>query len=95
MCSWCGQEQEQQEQEQQKQQQHTKKLDQNWGEMFECLLQYKEEQRKKQTIGLSDKEREEWKWDGNVPTMYKVRCDIPRTPCKCYMVNFKFILFIL
>jgi len=68
---------------------------QKWGEMFECLLQYKEEQRKKQTIGLSDKEREEWKWDGNVPTMYKVRCDIPRTPCKCYMVNFKFILFIL
>ena len=47
--------------------------------MFECLLQYKEEQRKKQTIGLSDKEREEWKWDGNVPYEYKVRCDIPRT----------------
>ena len=63
-------------QEQQNQQQ--KKLDQNWGEMFECLLQYIEEQRKKQTIGLSDKEREEWKWDGNVPTMYKVRCDILR-----------------
>jgi len=46
---------------------------QKWGEMFECLLQYKEEQRKKQTIGLSDKEREEWKWDGNVPTMYKTK----------------------
>ena len=68
---------------------------QQWDENFERLLQYKEELRKKQTIGLSDKEREEWKWDGNVPHEYKVRCDIPRTHCKCHMVNFKFILFIL
>ena len=50
------QEQEQQKQDQQKQQQNTKKWDQNWGEMFECLLHYKDEQRK---------------WDGKVPARYK------------------------
>ena len=65
-----------------------------WGEMLEYLVQYKEGQQKKETVGLSAKKRKKWKWDGNVPFKYKVRYN-PRTHCKCHMVNFKFIPFIL
>lgn len=46
---------------------------QKWDDMFDCLLKFVEERREKELKGKSDKEKETWEWDGNVPTTYKVR----------------------
>ena len=44
--------------------------------MFKCLEAYVEEQKKKETEGMSaeqaKKHLKKWEWSGNVPTMYKV-----------------------
>lgn len=45
---------------------------QKWDEMFDCLVQFVEAQKAKACEGLSEKEKAEWEWDGNVPTTYKV-----------------------
>ena len=50
---------------------------QKWDDMLECLIQFKEERRAEELKGASAKEKEEWVWDGNVPTTYKVGCYIP------------------
>lgn len=44
---------------------------QKWEEMFECLVNYVQEQKQKETEGMSEEEVEKWEWSGNVPTMYK------------------------
>jgi len=44
---------------------------QKWEEMFECLVSYVQEQKQKDTEGMSEDELEKWEWSGNVPTMYK------------------------
>ena len=51
---------------------NSKAANQKWDEMFECLVQFAEEQKAKACEGLSEKEKAEWEWDGNVPTTYKV-----------------------
>jgi hypothetical protein len=45
---------------------------QKWDDMYECLVQFAKEKKEEALKGLSDKEKEEWEWDGNVPTTYKV-----------------------
>jgi hypothetical protein len=44
---------------------------QKWEEMFECLVNYVQEQRQNDTEGMSEEDAEKWEWSGNVPTMYK------------------------
>jgi Helicase associated domain. len=44
---------------------------QKWEEMFDCLVNYVQEQKQKETEGMSEEEVEKWEWSGNVPTMYK------------------------
>eukprot|EP00559_Dactyliosolen_fragilissimus_P002081 CAMPEP_0184868146 /NCGR_PEP_ID=MMETSP0580-20130426/29324_1 /TAXON_ID=1118495 /ORGANISM="Dactyliosolen fragilissimus" /LENGTH=1157 /DNA_ID=CAMNT_0027368839 /DNA_START=724 /DNA_END=4197 /DNA_ORIENTATION=+ len=46
---------------------------QKWDEMLDELMKYKEEQREKQINSLSEEEKKEWVWDGNVPTMFKTK----------------------
>jgi len=46
---------------------------QKWEQMFECLLQFADDRKLEETKGASDKEKEEWVWDGNVPTSYKTK----------------------
>ena len=45
---------------------------QKWDDMLQCLLQYITQQREKETKEMSEGEKKEWTWDGNVPTTYKV-----------------------
>ena len=44
---------------------------QKWDSMYDALLVYVEDRRQEETTGLSDDEKKEWAWDGNVPTTYK------------------------
>lgn len=44
---------------------------QKWDSMFEALLGYIEERRQEETVDFSEEERNEWSWDGNVPTTHK------------------------
>jgi hypothetical protein len=46
---------------------------QKWDEMYECLLRFVEERRKVETKGMTEKEKKDWGWDGNVPTTYKAK----------------------
>jgi len=49
--------------------------EQKWEEMFQCLVQYVEEQKEKEIRGMAKEAASEhlvtWEWSGNVPTMYK------------------------
>jgi Helicase associated domain len=45
---------------------------QKWDEMFECLLEFVEDQ-KVDTTGMTEKEKKELEWDGNVPTTFKTK----------------------
>jgi len=44
---------------------------QQWDDMFQCLLNFIEETHKKKTENMNDEEKAAWVWDGNVPTNYK------------------------
>lgn len=44
---------------------------QKWDAMFDCLLNFIDEMKKEETDGLSEQEKKEWSWDGNVPTTFK------------------------
>jgi Helicase associated domain len=44
---------------------------QKWDSMLECLVEYANLRRAEETANLSEKDRETWIWDGNVPTNYK------------------------
>ena len=46
---------------------------QKWDSMFECLVEFIADRRTEETQGLSEKERNEWIWDGNVPTTFKTK----------------------
>jgi hypothetical protein len=46
---------------------------QKWESMFDCLLEFIEERREVETRGLSQSEKDDWIWDGNVPTTYKTK----------------------
>jgi hypothetical protein len=46
---------------------------QKWEDMFEALLQYKNEVTETETASMTEDEKNEWVWSGNVPTHYKVR----------------------
>jgi hypothetical protein len=45
---------------------------QKWDDMFMALLEYKKIVTETETISLSEQEKNEWVWSGNVPTTYKV-----------------------
>ncbi len=46
---------------------------QKWESMFDCLLKFIEQRRKDGTAGMTEAQRAEWAWDGNVPTTYKTK----------------------
>jgi hypothetical protein len=48
--------------------------------MFECLVQFVKDRKAEELKGASDKEKEEWEWDGNVPTTYKVSSHVGADP---------------
>ena len=50
----------------------NKASSQKWDEMYECLVEFVE-QRKVDTRGMTEKERKEVEWDGNVPTTYRTK----------------------
>jgi hypothetical protein len=50
----------------------NKASSQKWDEMYECLLEFVEQQ-KVDTRGMSEKEKKEVEWDGNVPTTYRTK----------------------
>ena len=50
----------------------SKVVSQKWDEMFDCLIEFIENRRETDTKGLSEKEKNGWVWDGNVPTTCKV-----------------------
>ena len=56
----------------------SKAASQKWDEMFDCLIEFIENRRETDTKGLSEKEKNGWVWDGNVPTTYKVRVCVSR-----------------
>ena len=53
---------------------------QKWDDMFECLVQFIKDCKAEELKGASDKEKEEWEWDGNVPTTYKVSSHVGADP---------------
>lgn len=44
---------------------------QKWDSMFDCLLQFVQDRRTEETKDMTDEEKKDWVWDGNVPTTYK------------------------
>ena len=50
----------------------NKASSQKWDEMYECLLEFVEDN-VVDTRGMSEKERKEVEWDGNVPTTYRTK----------------------
>lgn len=50
----------------------SKASSQKWDEMYECLVEFVESRRQAENKGASEKAKDEWEWDGNVPTTYKV-----------------------
>ena len=46
---------------------------QKWESMFECLVKFIEERKNEGTVGMTDEEKKEWIWDGNVPTTFKAK----------------------
>jgi len=43
---------------------------QKWDDMFDCLVAFIEEQKKKEQKAAAEN-KQKWEWDGNVPTTYK------------------------
>ena len=39
--------------------------------MYDCLLAFVEDRRKEETVDMTEAEKKEWIWDGNVPTTFK------------------------
>jgi hypothetical protein len=58
----------------------SKASSQKWDDMFECLVQFVKDRKAAELKGASDKEKEEWEWDGNVPTLYKVSSHVGADP---------------
>lgn len=58
----------------------SRAANQKWDEMFECLVKYAEMKTAEGKKYLSGQEKEEYGWDGNVPTTYKVW----QHDCSCY-----------
>lgn len=58
----------------------SKASSQKWDDMFECLVQFVKDRKAEELKGASDKEKEEWEWDGNVPTLYKVSSHVDADP---------------
>ena len=50
----------------------NKASSQKWDEMYECLVEFVEDQ-KVDTRGMTERERKEIEWDGNVPTTYRTK----------------------
>jgi hypothetical protein len=46
---------------------------QKWDDMLQCLEEFIVERRKEETKDMTEEEKKEWEWEGNVPTTYKVR----------------------
>ena len=46
---------------------------QKWESMFDCLLKFIELRKTEGTDGMTDAQKEEWAWDGNVPTTFKTK----------------------
>eukprot|EP00533_Pseudo-nitzschia_delicatissima_P009699 CAMPEP_0116078032 /NCGR_PEP_ID=MMETSP0327-20121206/385_1 /TAXON_ID=44447 /ORGANISM="Pseudo-nitzschia delicatissima, Strain B596" /LENGTH=1264 /DNA_ID=CAMNT_0003568549 /DNA_START=103 /DNA_END=3898 /DNA_ORIENTATION=- len=46
---------------------------QKWESMFDCLLKFIEQRKKDGTSGMTEAQKAEWAWDGNVPTTYKTK----------------------
>ena len=46
---------------------------QKWESMFDCLLKFIEHRKSGGTSGMTEAQRAEWAWDGNVPTTYKTK----------------------
>ncbi|KAL3904251.1 MAG: hypothetical protein SGILL_010141, partial [Bacillariaceae sp.] len=46
---------------------------QKWEAMFECLVNFRDEARRAETRGMTEAQKQEWEWDGNVPTTYKTK----------------------
>jgi hypothetical protein len=46
---------------------------QKWESMFDCLLKFIEQRKKEGTAGMSEAQKAEWAWDGNVPTTFKTK----------------------
>ena len=44
---------------------------QKWDSMYDCLLAFVEYRRKEETVDMTEAEKKEWIWDGNVPTTFK------------------------
>ena len=49
----------------------NKARQQQWDDMFQCLLHYIEDTRNKETETMNDEEKAAWLWDGQVPSNYK------------------------
>lgn len=47
---------------------------QKWDDMFDCLVNFIEEVRERNTSHMTEERKREWIWDGNVPTSYKSPC---------------------
>ncbi|GAX26447.1 hypothetical protein FisN_37Hh003 [Fistulifera solaris] len=47
---------------------------QKWDSMFDCLLEFITDRKSEETAGMTQKDIDEWMWDGNVPTNYKTKC---------------------
>jgi Helicase associated domain len=54
-----------------KQAKQTGQSNQKWESMYNCLVEYANIRKVEDTASLSEKEKETWVWDGNVPTNYK------------------------
>lgn len=46
---------------------------QKWESMFDCLLKFIEQRKNDGTAGMTEAQKAEWAWDGNVPTTYKTK----------------------
>jgi hypothetical protein len=44
---------------------------QKWDSMFDALVAFIAERKEEETIDMSENDKEEWAWDGNVPTTFK------------------------
>ena len=52
----------------------TVQSQQKWEQMFDCLVQFIEDTREKSTRHMTEEQKAQWVWDGNVPTSYKTPC---------------------
>eukprot|EP00978_Attheya_sp_CCMP212_P041131 scaffold232018_cov45-Attheya_sp.AAC.1 len=47
---------------------------QKWDDMLQCLEEFIVERRKEETKDMTEEEKKEWEWEGNVPATYKTKC---------------------